>query len=79
MFTCSFQKADFYWAEAKGLAAFNSFKDTRISEETRIIYGPKGVEIPMVQPIPLYRPATSEIERRRLLECAFAGSNPISG
>jgi hypothetical protein len=46
-------------------------KGARFPERVKIAYGPKGVKPPEVVPVPLYRKAATEEERKKLLEAAL--------
>jgi Pentapeptide repeats (8 copies) len=66
---CNFKDADFYWAELQGFTHHNcDFTGVRWPEEVKIAYGPRGVTPPNVTPVPLYRKAATEEERKKLLE-----------
>ncbi|MBZ5653761.1 MAG: pentapeptide repeat-containing protein [Acidobacteriia bacterium] len=65
---CDLTGADFYWSDFDDSKCFScELKDIRRPEEQKIVYGPKGVKPPVVIPKPLYRQATSEEERQKLL------------
>jgi hypothetical protein len=67
--SCQFHDADFYWAELDGFQHYDcDFTGVRWPEEVKIAYGPRGVTPPKVTPVPLYRKAATEEERKKLLE-----------
>jgi hypothetical protein len=71
-FSCHFEDADFYWAEMEGFERFDChMKGARFPEKVKIAYGPKGVKPPEVIPVPLYRKAATEEERKKLLEAVL--------
>jgi hypothetical protein len=46
-------------------------RGVRYPKKVKIAYGPKGVKPPEVVPVPLYRKAATEEERKKFLEAAL--------
>jgi hypothetical protein len=70
--SCYFEDADFYWAETEGFEGFDChMKGARLPEKVKIAYGPKGVKPLEVIPVPFYRKAATDEERKKLLEATL--------
>jgi hypothetical protein len=54
-----------------------NFSGARFPAPVKIAYGPRGVEPPLVTPVPLYRSAITDDERRKAIEQAFEGISKV--